>query len=208
MAEFEKAAKRTIPPPRVSRGVPCKLDPPRDALIATLCSLPAMAEDSNPDIGKKVANFTLNGFRGQPYSLDDAGKGKIVVLAFLGTECPLCKSYASRLVELSDQYGAARRGVRGSRFQSAGRGNGDRLVCPSSQDRVSDSQGFESGDRRPGGATRTPEVVVLDAEHVVRVSRADRRPIRVRIRIPTIKSPPRTSEPGRRRSTNCWQAKA
>ncbi len=140
------------------------------AVIATLCSLPAMAEDSNPYIGKKVANFTLNDFRGQPYSLDEDGKGRASVLAFLGTECPLYQIVCIQARRVERPVRAARRGVRGSRFQPAGRGNGDRLVRPgSSQDRVFRfCKDLNQAIADQVGATRTPEVVVLDAEHVVR----------------------------------------
>ncbi len=57
----------------------------------------ARADAPKTPIGKKVDNFTLRDFHGQPYSLDEIGKDKVVVLAFLGTECPLATRYAPRL---------------------------------------------------------------------------------------------------------------
>ena len=57
-------------------------------------------------IGTKVENFTLKDYHGQPHSLKEAGDGKIVVLAFLGTECPLAKLYAPKLAELAEKYAA------------------------------------------------------------------------------------------------------
>src|SRR6476620_8302619 len=73
-------------------------------LLAALAATPLRAEQPKVDIGKKIDNFTLRDFHGQPKSLAEIGKGKVVVLAFLGTECPLAKLYAPRLVELAKQY--------------------------------------------------------------------------------------------------------
>src|SRR6476469_3203470 len=73
-------------------------------LLAALAAAPLRAEQPKVDIGKKIDNFTLRDFHGQPKSLDEIGKGKVVVLAFLGVECPLAKLYAPRLVELAKQY--------------------------------------------------------------------------------------------------------
>ena len=58
------------------------------ALVALLgfCTVPALADESKTPIGAKVENFTLNDYHGQPYSLDQAGDDKIVVLSFLGPE--------------------------------------------------------------------------------------------------------------------------
>ena len=66
-------------------------------VLAALCSLPAAAEESKSHaapaaIGSKVAGFSLRDFRGQNVSLAHVGQDKIVVLAFLGTECPLAKT--------------------------------------------------------------------------------------------------------------------
>src|SRR5580704_12619471 len=72
-------------------------------MLAALCSLRTMAAEPKSVVGQKLANFTLKDFRGQPHSLEEA-KNKIVVLAFLGTECPLCKLYAPRLAELAKEY--------------------------------------------------------------------------------------------------------
>src|SRR5262245_37465186 len=52
----------------------------------------------------KVAPLTLNDYHGQAFDLTKAADGNIVVLAFLGTECPLAKLYAPRLAELAKEY--------------------------------------------------------------------------------------------------------
>src|SRR5207237_514417 len=48
-----------------------------------------------------VAPFRLQDPRGAWHALPDPGESKLVVLAFLGTECPLAELYASRLAELA-----------------------------------------------------------------------------------------------------------
>jgi peroxiredoxin/mono/diheme cytochrome c family protein len=62
-------------------------------------------EAATSAVGKKVDNFSLQDFRGKAHSLADLQKSKLVVVAFLGVECPLSKLYAPRLVELARQYG-------------------------------------------------------------------------------------------------------
>jgi peroxiredoxin len=140
------------------------------ALVALLAlgTAPLMAEEAKAPIGEKVENFTLNDYHGQPYSLDQVGKGKVVVLSFLGTECPLCKIYAPRLVELAKQY--EKQGVV---FLG---------IAPNRQDAVTEiaayARAHEIGfpilkDLKQQladkvGATRTPEVVVLDENRTIR----------------------------------------
>ena len=65
----------------------------------------AAAEKSETErIGKQVANFTLQDFRSKKHSLDDYQESKLVVVAFLGAECPLAKLYGPRLQKLADSY--------------------------------------------------------------------------------------------------------
>lgn len=60
-------------------------------------------EIGDPEIGHAVANFTLQDFRGKPYSLGKV-TSRYIVVAFLGTECPLAKLYARRLNNLSKAF--------------------------------------------------------------------------------------------------------
>ena len=59
-------------------------------------------------LGHKVAPFTLKDFRGKSHRLGDFHE-QLVVIAFLGTECPLARLYGPRLEELKATY--ATRGV-------------------------------------------------------------------------------------------------
>ncbi|WP_406699505.1 redoxin domain-containing protein [Singulisphaera sp. Ch08] len=55
-------------------------------------------------IGQRMANFTLKDVSGQSVSLYGFAGKKAVVLAFLGTDCPVGNLYAPRLAELSKAY--------------------------------------------------------------------------------------------------------
>jgi peroxiredoxin len=136
------------------------------ALVAALYGSSTFA--ATPPIGTKVSNFTLRDFHGQPHSLDQVGRGKIVVLAFLGTECPLAKIYASRLAELADKYasqGVVFLGINSNRQDAiteiAAFARAHEIKFPILKDlkqQVADAV----------GTTRTPEVVVLDTEGAIR----------------------------------------
>ena len=62
------------------------------------------AEDASPQIGRQLDDFTLNDFLGTAHSLRDLDDSKLVVIAFLGTECPLARLYGPRLEELAGDY--------------------------------------------------------------------------------------------------------
>ena len=121
-----------------------------------------------PPVGGKPVSFRLQDFRGGWHRLDEAGGGKVVVVAFLGTECPMASLYAPRLAELARSYekkGVAFFGV-----------DSNQQDAPSALSRFAREHdlpfpllkdvGNELADRL--GVERTPEVFVLDAGRVVR----------------------------------------
>ncbi len=124
------------------------------------------AEDSNAD--RRIKNFSLPDYRGKLWALDDFKGERLVVVAFIGTECPLAKLYAPRLQELYQKY--------------KGRGVAFVAVDANRQDSIADlaafarTYGFEFPVLKdPGnkvadvfGAQRTPEVFVLDADRQIR----------------------------------------
>ncbi len=138
------------------------------AVLAAVCGSTALAALEPAPLGTKVSDFTLRDYLGQPHSLKDAGRGKIVVLAFLGTECPLAKIYATRLVALAEKYEP-----KGVVFLG---------LDPNRQDAVTEIAAFARSHRvefpilkdlkqqvaNAVGATRTPEVVVLDQDGAIR----------------------------------------
>ncbi len=115
----------------------------------------------------RVENFSLPDFHGQLHTLADY-PDRVIVLAFLGTECPLAKLYALRLVELADEFssqGVVFLGI-DSNLQDSLTDLGifaraHQVTFPLLKDNNN-----VLADRL--GAQRTPEVFVLDRQHIVR----------------------------------------
>ena len=115
----------------------------------------------------KVSDFTLKDFHGKTHSLDDYD-GKIVVTYFMGTECPLAKLYSGRIQQFSSDYADQGVVVLG--------------ICSNVQDSIAElsAHARDHGITFPllkdlnnkvadqFGATRTPEVFVLDQERNIR----------------------------------------
>ncbi len=119
-------------------------------------------------INRRVENFSLRDYRGKVRSLDEFADAKLVVVAFLGTECPLAKLYAPRLEELHEQFvkqGVAFLGIDANRQDSitelAAYAHIHRIQFPLIKD-----PGNTIAD--VFGALRTPEVFVLDADRKIR----------------------------------------
>jgi peroxiredoxin len=119
-------------------------------------------------LGEQVENFTLADYRGKSWSLTDFKSSKLVVVAFVGTECPLVAQYAARLQELSAEYGAEQ-----VAFVAIDSNQQDSLAEIANFARV---QKIEFPILRDSGnkvadklrAERTPEVFVLDASRKIR----------------------------------------
>lgn len=143
------------------------------ALLVVVGASSAAAADSasgedRSGVGFQVRSFALKDYRGRPVSFAKHTDGKIAVVAFIGTECPLAQLYGPRLAELAQEY--ERRGVA---FVA---------IDPNHQDKRTDLQRYiqASGITFPVlsdvnnlvadhfGATRTPEIFVLDKARVVR----------------------------------------
>jgi len=117
-----------------------------------------------PAIGSTVDAFSARDIFGKELSLADLGRDKIVVLAFLGSECPLVKAYVPRLIELEGKYKS-----KGVAFLG---------VCPNRQDSIAELTAFVRTNNIPFpvvkdlrqriadavGVVRTPDVVVLDRQ--------------------------------------------
>ncbi|QDU30207.1 thiol-disulfide oxidoreductase [Anatilimnocola aggregata] len=116
----------------------------------------------------QATNFSLQDFRGKAHSLADVKDQKVIVLAFLGCECPLAGQYAQTLQKLATKHAADGVTVWG--------------IFSNQQDSLAEVAQFAKTLRiefpllkDPGNviadqfqATRTPEIVVLDGKHVVR----------------------------------------
>jgi len=114
-----------------------------------------------------VAPFTLNDYRGATVHSADFADIKCLVVAFLGTECPLAKLYGPRLQALSKEYES-----QGAKFLA---------INSNQQDSIAEIAAYvkEHGIefsilKDPGqkvadqfGAARTPEIFVLSPLGVV-----------------------------------------
>lgn len=123
---------------------------------------------STSALGRKAENFTLNDFYGKSHSLAEFKDKKVVVLAFLGTECPLAKLYGPRLAELDKKY--AKQGVQ---FLGVNSNRQDAITEIAAYARSShiDFPILKDLNNKVAdqlGAVRTPEVFVLDQDGVVR----------------------------------------
>lgn len=132
-------------------------------------------EEEKPDrLGRKIADFTLQDFRGKPHALADLAEKKAIVVAFVGVECPIAKLYASRLQQLAADYADQNVAVLG--------------VDSNQQDSITELAHFARTHgvefpllKDPGNrvadqfrATRTPEVFLLNKQReVVYVGRID-----------------------------------
>jgi peroxiredoxin len=119
-------------------------------------------------VGRTIADFQLADFRGKTWSLAEFKDKKIVVVAFLGTECPLMAHYGPRLAELAakhDQDGVAFLGINANQQDSLSElahfARTSKIDFPLLKD-----PGNKVADQF--GAQRTPEVYVLDEQRVVR----------------------------------------
>ena len=74
------------------------------AAVAIIVSVTAPSLAADQPLGRKVEGFQLQDFRGKKHTLADYRDSKLVVIAFLGTECPLAKLYGPRLASLAETY--------------------------------------------------------------------------------------------------------
>lgn len=126
------------------------------------------AEKLPAGLGGRLTDFSLKDSRGKSYSLGDFESNKLLIVAVVGTECPLAKQYAIKLQKISEEY--------------ADRGLAVVAVDANRQDSLTDIAAFAklNGLAYPVlkdlnqevvdalGATRTPEVFLLDAQRVIR----------------------------------------
>ena len=119
-------------------------------------------------VGRTIADFQLADFRGKSWSLAEFKEKKIVVVAFLGTECPLMAHYGPRLAELAGQYekdGVAFLGINANQQDSLAElsafARKSKIDFPLLKD-----PGNKVADQF--AAQRTPEVYVLDDLRIVR----------------------------------------
>ncbi len=126
------------------------------------------ADTPKTPIGKTVASFKLQDYRGAWHSLEDFSNDKVVVIAFLGAECPLANRYASRLGELAREFGP--KGVAFIGIDSNQQDGITQIAHLARTHQVEFSILKDVGNAVADqlGARRTPEVFVLDENRIVR----------------------------------------
>jgi peroxiredoxin len=145
------------------------------ALLSGSSATLALAQENPPTaalgaglVGRTIADFTLKDYRGKPYSLADDADKKAVIVGFLGTECPLSSLYVPRLEKLAQRFGPQGVAVIG--------------ICSNVQDSITELAAYarkhdltfpllkDAGNHLADGfgATRTPEVFLLDHERTIR----------------------------------------
>jgi len=124
--------------------------------------------NSPPKIGAHIEDFKLRDFRGREHSLSGLSEARVVVVTFLGTECPLAKLYGRKLNTLQKQY-------HGQSVEFLG-------INSNRQDSISELAEYarlhetkfpllkDAGNRVADsfGAQRTPQVFVLDEARNIR----------------------------------------
>jgi peroxiredoxin/mono/diheme cytochrome c family protein len=137
------------------------------AAIACSASMSLATEAADSPIGKKVENFSLPDFHGNAHALSEFD-GKPVVIAFLGVDCPLAKNYAPRLNDLSAEFGkdgVAFIGINAN-VQDSLSELGEYVKTYELKFPLLKDNNNVVADQL--GAVRTPEVFLLDKDHVVR----------------------------------------
>ncbi|GIX03742.1 MAG: thiol-disulfide isomerase [Planctomycetaceae bacterium] len=112
--------------------------------------------------------FKLTDYRGREWQSEDFAEASVLVVAFLGVECPLARQYGPRLQKLADAYES-----RGVRFLGVDANRQDSLSEMASYARqheihfpmVKDGGGLFAAAL---GAERTPEVFVFDKHRRLR----------------------------------------
>lgn len=127
-----------------------------------------MATEADPTLGQRIRSFKLLDQKSRPVSLAKLAEGKVAVVAFIGTECPLVQLYGTRLCDLAKKYAA--QGVVflaiDSNYQDT-KADIVRFVaqCDIEFPVLRDQRNLVADHF---GAKRTPEVFVLDKERTVR----------------------------------------
>ncbi len=136
-------------------------------IVACYAVSVATAAEIRPAVGETVADLRFKDVRALPRSLADLGKKQAFVFAFTTTNCPLVRRSMPKLIDLD-----ARFGPRGVQFVSVNVGPDETI-----RDMASQAIEFEASFpfvkdadfscARSLGATRTPEVVVLNSERKI-----------------------------------------
>lgn len=119
-------------------------------------------------VGRAIEDFALPGCCGETAGLADYAEHELVVVAFLGAECPLARLYAPRLQQLCDEF--APRGVAFIGIDSNEQDTPEKMAEFARQYGVKFPL-LKDADQAVAdrfGVERNPMVFVLDRQRVVR----------------------------------------
>ncbi|MGN6547828.1 MAG: redoxin domain-containing protein [Aureliella sp.] len=139
-------------------------------LLAATCLLIGSAlkteADEQPPFRKAIPPFELPSAEGGTLALPDGAQ--VVVVCFLGTECPLARQYAPRLQKIADQL--EQRGVEVIGIDSNLQDSAAEVQNFRQANNIRFPIGMDYDQKVAGlfGAERTPEVFVLDSRRIVR----------------------------------------
>lgn len=136
------------------------------SLLIAACA--ALQGPARSPVGKQIDDFTLRDWQGAKHSLGDFTARKLVVVAFIGADCPLAKRYAPRLAELARKYdsqGVAFLAIDSNQQDSLAR-LGQLAKTHGMTFPVLKDPGNAAADQF--GAQRTPEIFVVDSSRRIR----------------------------------------
>jgi peroxiredoxin len=138
------------------------------SLLLSALVQPVGFPDGPGCIGSRIADFSLCDHRGHKHQLSDFADRKLVVVVFLGVDCPLAKLYGPRLAEMARTYqdrGVAVLGIDANQNEPlaalARYARDHQIAFPLLCD-----PGNVVADLF--GAKRTPEAFILDPERAIR----------------------------------------
>ena len=132
-------------------------------------NLTVAAEKKAPTvIGRQVPNFVLPDPSGKPLALADLSETRFLVVAFMGTQCPIGNAYIPSLNSLGKQY--ANRGVRVIGINPNLSDDIPAIGTHIRKFKIAFPVLVDSDQRVADlfGARRTPEVFVLDSQRNIR----------------------------------------
>jgi peroxiredoxin/mono/diheme cytochrome c family protein len=147
---------------------PLTLSADESSLATTAVDPVATDQAEGIPLGKKIDNFTLRDFRGKPFQLSDLDDSQVIVVTFMGVDCPLVRLYGPRLEAMSNEYSP--QDVRFIGINSNTQDPPTRIAAFANKYGVKfpilKDPGSSVADQF--GALRTPEVFILDRDRVVR----------------------------------------
>ena len=125
-------------------------------------------ETAGRETAGRLRQLDLRDYRGKHWGLEDFEDASLLVVAFLGTECPLAKLYAVRLREMAETY--AGRGVRVVAVMSNRQDSLEEIAAFARRQELGFPLLKDAGNRLADDldARRTPEIFVFDAHRRLR----------------------------------------